>query len=204
MASDGRDARMWLMFLAIDQSFKQRAAQIADHANNTQGAMGGDGVEFLRGLDEMERERRYSTLSSILNLVSNSFYAGMQYFAPLMTVPKPSESGWARQRNEVHFDSSQTNVYHQGPLEMASIERRRRRHSVQKTYCLTKLASMFETNHKSRKEALKAPSRNRREFAKSNCHQRVDCRLWGKDPNSQITHVWQYASEPEARSATGV
>jgi len=40
------------------QTFKKRAAAIADHAHNPRGALG-DGVEFLRGLDEMERQRMY-------------------------------------------------------------------------------------------------------------------------------------------------
>ena len=39
------------------QTFKSRAADIADHAHNTQSALG-EGGEFLRGLDEMERQRR--------------------------------------------------------------------------------------------------------------------------------------------------
>lgn len=36
------------------KTFKKRAAEIADHAHNPRGAMG-DGVDFLRGLDETER-----------------------------------------------------------------------------------------------------------------------------------------------------
>lgn len=39
----------------ISQTFKKRATEIADHAHNAQGALG-EGVEFLRGLDEMERQ----------------------------------------------------------------------------------------------------------------------------------------------------
>ena len=38
----------------IEQTFKKRAAEIADHAHNPKGALG-DGVEFLQGLDETER-----------------------------------------------------------------------------------------------------------------------------------------------------
>ncbi|CBF81638.1 hypothetical protein AN5574.2 [Aspergillus nidulans FGSC A4] len=38
-----------------DQTFKKRAAEIADHAHNPKGALG-DGVEFLQGLDETERQ----------------------------------------------------------------------------------------------------------------------------------------------------
>jgi GINS complex subunit 3 len=37
------------------ETFKARAAEIADHAHNTHGALG-EGVDFLRGLDEMERQ----------------------------------------------------------------------------------------------------------------------------------------------------
>ncbi|MCJ1444548.1 MAG: DNA replication protein [Stictis urceolatum] len=39
----------------LTETFKLRAAEISDHAHNTQGALG-EGVEFLRGLDEMERQ----------------------------------------------------------------------------------------------------------------------------------------------------
>ena len=37
------------------QTFRKRAAEISDHAHNPRGALG-DGVEFLRGLDETERQ----------------------------------------------------------------------------------------------------------------------------------------------------
>ncbi|KAK0514096.1 hypothetical protein JMJ35_003818 [Cladonia borealis] len=37
------------------ESFKKRAADIADHAHNPRGALG-EGADFLRGLDEMERQ----------------------------------------------------------------------------------------------------------------------------------------------------
>lgn len=48
------------------QTFKKRSAEIADHAHNTQGALG-DGVEFLRGLDEMERQcKSFLVLGAIL------------------------------------------------------------------------------------------------------------------------------------------
>ncbi|KAK2755979.1 DNA replication protein [Arachnomyces sp. PD_36] len=39
----------------LSDTFKKRAAEIADHANNPRGAMG-EGVDFLRGLDETERK----------------------------------------------------------------------------------------------------------------------------------------------------
>ncbi|OJD23222.1 DNA replication complex GINS protein psf3, partial [Blastomyces percursus] len=37
------------------ETFKKRAMEIADHAHNSHGSLG-DGVEFLRGLDETERQ----------------------------------------------------------------------------------------------------------------------------------------------------
>ncbi len=43
------------MLNVFGQTFKQRAAEIADHAHNPRGALG-EGAEFLRGLDEMERQ----------------------------------------------------------------------------------------------------------------------------------------------------
>ena len=39
------------------QTFKERAAEIADHAHNPRGALG-EAQDFLRGLDEMERQCR--------------------------------------------------------------------------------------------------------------------------------------------------
>lgn len=41
--------------LTASQTFRKRAAEIADHAHNPKGAMG-EGAEFLRGLDEIERQ----------------------------------------------------------------------------------------------------------------------------------------------------
>ena len=41
----------------LTDSFKKRAKEIADQAHNPRGALG-DGAEFLRGLDEEERQRR--------------------------------------------------------------------------------------------------------------------------------------------------
>ena len=37
------------------QTFKKRAEEIGDHAHNPKGALG-EGVEFLQGLDETERQ----------------------------------------------------------------------------------------------------------------------------------------------------
>ena len=48
--------------MGTGQTFKARAAEIADHAHNPRGALG-EGVEFLRGLDEMERQRKSRILS---------------------------------------------------------------------------------------------------------------------------------------------
>ena len=39
----------------MTQAFKRRAAEVADHAHNPRGALG-EGQEFLRGLDETERQ----------------------------------------------------------------------------------------------------------------------------------------------------
>ncbi|KAL2215814.1 DNA replication complex GINS protein psf3 [Thermoascus aurantiacus ATCC 26904] len=39
----------------LSDTFKKRAAEIADHAHNPRGALG-EGAEFLRGLDETERQ----------------------------------------------------------------------------------------------------------------------------------------------------
>ncbi|PYH96483.1 GINS complex, Psf3 component [Aspergillus ellipticus CBS 707.79] len=43
------------MVEVLSNTFKKRAAEIADHAHNPQGALG-QGAEFLRGLDETERQ----------------------------------------------------------------------------------------------------------------------------------------------------
>ncbi|OJJ82237.1 DNA replication protein PSF3 [Aspergillus glaucus CBS 516.65] len=40
----------------LSNTFRKRAAEIADHAHNPRGGAMGDGVEFLRGLDETERQ----------------------------------------------------------------------------------------------------------------------------------------------------
>ncbi|KAI9841622.1 MAG: DNA replication protein [Thelocarpon superellum] len=39
----------------LSDTFKARAAEIADHAHNPRGALG-EGADFLRGLDETERQ----------------------------------------------------------------------------------------------------------------------------------------------------
>ena len=44
-----------LIYMLRTQTFKKRAAEIADHAHNVRGALG-EGADFLRGLDEMERQ----------------------------------------------------------------------------------------------------------------------------------------------------
>lgn len=43
--------------LTLSQTFKKRAAEIADQAHNSRNALG-EGAEFMRGLDETERKRR--------------------------------------------------------------------------------------------------------------------------------------------------
>lgn len=47
----------------VMQTFKERAAEIADHAHNPRGALG-EAQDFLRGLDEMERQCRSSDYTS--------------------------------------------------------------------------------------------------------------------------------------------
>lgn len=51
------DRQLAELGLTTWQAFKKRAAEIADHAHNSRGAVGG-GVDFLRGLDETERQCR--------------------------------------------------------------------------------------------------------------------------------------------------
>ena len=41
----------------LSETFKKRASEIADHAHNPRGALG-EGADFLRGLEEMERQCR--------------------------------------------------------------------------------------------------------------------------------------------------
>lgn len=48
------------------QTFKKRAAEIADHAHNPRGAVG-EGVEFLRGLDEAERQRMSTSVRELIS-----------------------------------------------------------------------------------------------------------------------------------------
>ncbi len=54
MCHNGLTVDLILTYMLI-QTFRKRASRIADHAHNARGAAG-DGVEFLRGLDEAERE----------------------------------------------------------------------------------------------------------------------------------------------------
>lgn len=44
--------------LTADQTFKKRAAEIADQASNSRSALG-EGADFARGLDETERQRQF-------------------------------------------------------------------------------------------------------------------------------------------------
>lgn len=52
--------RLWTRLMPVGevQTFKERAAEIADHAHNPRGALG-EAQDFLRGLDEMERQCGY-------------------------------------------------------------------------------------------------------------------------------------------------
>lgn len=63
------------------QTFKKRAAEIADHAHNSRGAVG-DGIDFLRGLDETERQCRLSLLPKYEDTTNNAAY---KYSARPMT-----------------------------------------------------------------------------------------------------------------------
>lgn len=65
----------------LRQTFKKRAMKIADHANNPTGALGG-GVEFLRGLDEMERQRM-----SLVMSVESPFIPGTDVGLSLPSCP---------------------------------------------------------------------------------------------------------------------
>lgn len=53
-----------ICFLITQQTFKKRAAEIADQAHNPRGALG-EGADFLRGLDESERQCKRSTNSGL-------------------------------------------------------------------------------------------------------------------------------------------
>jgi GINS complex subunit 3 len=51
--------------LTAKQTFRARAAVIADQAHNPRGALG-EGVEFMRGLDENERQCKAETCCHVL------------------------------------------------------------------------------------------------------------------------------------------
>jgi GINS complex subunit 3 len=56
MSFQWASSRSVVLLTAITpQTFRRRASEIADHAHNSRGALG-EGVEFLRGLDETERQ----------------------------------------------------------------------------------------------------------------------------------------------------
>lgn len=48
-----------------EQTFRARAATIADQAHNPRGALG-EGADFLRGLDETERQRKWDRISQFV------------------------------------------------------------------------------------------------------------------------------------------
>ena len=75
------------------QTFKARAAEIADHAHNPRGALG-EGVEFLRGLDEMERQCRSHHLSEGV-LIFDAPIDCIQYSVLHTIAPKRCDCGWA-------------------------------------------------------------------------------------------------------------
>lgn len=59
-----------LLTVVIPQTFRKRASEIADHAHNSRGALG-EGVEFLRGLDETERQCKSSSCPMITNRLTD-------------------------------------------------------------------------------------------------------------------------------------
>lgn len=71
------------------QTFKKRAAEIADHAHNPTGAIGGGGGDFLKGLDENERHRRSIVTSTRKHLLND-----LQYSEQHMRVRKLLNSSW--------------------------------------------------------------------------------------------------------------
>lgn len=75
------------------QTFKARAAEIADHAHNPRGALG-EGVEFLRGLDEMERQCEPLQLPKGI-LIFEALIDRVQCSVLCMIAPKRCECGWA-------------------------------------------------------------------------------------------------------------
>lgn len=58
--------------------------QIADHAHNPTGALGG-GIEFLRGLDETERQRQCTMNFFFAQNDRTDVRLHVQYFELLMT-----------------------------------------------------------------------------------------------------------------------
>jgi len=58
------------MIDVLADSFKSRVAIIADQAHNPRGALG-EGADFMRGLDENERQRTYFTIAeySSVNII---------------------------------------------------------------------------------------------------------------------------------------
>ena len=49
----------------LAQSFKVRAREISDHAHNPRGALG-EGADFLRSLDEMERQGEFAFVEQLV------------------------------------------------------------------------------------------------------------------------------------------
>ena len=50
-------SRQWPALTKTPKAFKARAAVVADQAHNPRGALG-EGADFMRGLDENERQRK--------------------------------------------------------------------------------------------------------------------------------------------------
>jgi GINS complex subunit 3 len=54
----GKLRKQRIVLTDVHQTFKARAAVIADQAHNPRGALG-EGADFMRGLDENERQRKW-------------------------------------------------------------------------------------------------------------------------------------------------
>lgn len=79
------------------QTFKKRAAEIADHAHNPRGALG-EGAEFLRGLDETERQCK-SLFTKIVKKWRPWFIDRITQYSVLpMKAPRRCVSGLERRR----------------------------------------------------------------------------------------------------------
>lgn len=80
------------------QTFKKRAAEISDHAHNPRGAVG-EGVDFLRGLDESERQCKWwEHIMRVMAMLTDR----SQYSARPMTGRRRCEFGLEKRRKNDH------------------------------------------------------------------------------------------------------